>query len=447
MPEHAQDEPARPEPHGETATGGRWRRFLGSARRAAAPIAEPANVVPVLLILALVARGVWIDLPRGGLIFDEAFYVNAARILLGWPVEAEAHYAGSPVGLDPNREHPPLGKLLIAASMAIFGDHGLGWRLPSILAGMGALIAFYLMARAAGASAWLATLALGFLAFDNLTLVHGRIGTLDMMALAPMLVGAWLALKNRWLLAGAAMAVGFLVKLTALYGLLALLLWLAVMAWDRWRADRRLPWELVRPSVALVSSFLVVGIGGLWLLDARFTTFDTPFAHIGHMVSYGASLTEDIDRSGICAGASSAPWQWPFNECQINYLRVDVTVTAGEQSSSVASIDFRGALNPLLAAAIPLATLMTVWMARRRTDTLARWALVWGAANYLPFLFLSLVSHRVTYIYYILPAVPALAIFTALLLVRGGLPRFILWSYVVLYAIGIAAYFPFRQIP
>ena len=52
----------------------------------------------------------------------------------------------------------------------------------------------------------------GILALDNLTLVHSRIGVLDMLATAPILVGAWLALRGRYPLAGVAFAIGSLVK-------------------------------------------------------------------------------------------------------------------------------------------------------------------------------------------------------------------------------------------
>jgi len=50
--------------------------------------------------------------------------------------------------------------------------------------------------RDAGETAWLGTLVVGLLAFDNLTMVHGRIATLDMLVLAPILVGSWLALRG-----------------------------------------------------------------------------------------------------------------------------------------------------------------------------------------------------------------------------------------------------------
>ena len=210
----------------------------------------------------------WLAIPQGALIFDEAYYVNAARVLLGWDVPAGAPYAGSPAGLDPNSEHPPLGKLLMALSMAVFGDNGLGWRLPSVIAGMVALVAVYQIVRAAGESARLALLVVGFVAFENLMLVHSRIGTLDMLVLAPILVGAWLALRGRWAAAGAATGVGMLMKLTALYGLLALLIMLALGLWAAWRRQRRLRWADLRPPAAALVAFTVVTLGGLWLLDA-----------------------------------------------------------------------------------------------------------------------------------------------------------------------------------
>ena len=409
---------------------------------------DPGAVLPLLLIAAFAVRAAWLSLPAGALIFDESYYVNAARIILGWAVDPSAPYAGAQAGLDPNTEHPPLGKLLMALSMAVFGDNGLGWRLPSLIAGMTAIGALYLIVRSAGESAWLGVLAVGFFAFDNLALVHSRIGTLDMMALAPILLGAWLALRDRWVLAGALMAIGVLVKLTALFGLLALLILLALKISAAWWHERRIAPRDLRQAAALILAFSVVAIGGLWLLDMRFTTFVTPLDHLRRMVEYGASLKEPTSSGGICTAISSAPWQWPFNECQINYLRVDVNVSAGEDViSNVPSIDIRGALNPVLAGVIPLASLFTFWLAWRTKNILARWSVVWAAANYLPYVALAIASHRVTYIYYFLPVVPAVAIAVAILLLRSGLPRVVMWGYVVAFAVGFLAYFPFRQIP
>ena len=175
-----------------------------------------------------------------------------------------------------------------------------------------------------------------------------------------------------------------------------------------------------------VAVFLVVGAAGLWALDQRFTNFATPIDHLRRIVEDGANLGAPKAQVGFCPGADSRPWQWPFNQCQIQYLRVDVTVKAGDKAiSSTPKIDFRGALNPLLTGTIVLAGLFTLSYAWRRQNRLALWAVAWGAANYLPYVALGLFTNRIMYIYYFLPALPAVAAAVALLLARSGLPRFV----------------------
>lgn len=409
---------------------------------------DPVKVLLLILLVTVVTRLIWLDLPRTSLIFDEAYYVNAARTILGWHVNAGAHYAGSPPFLDPNTEHPPLGKVLMAASMAVFGDNGIGWRVPSVVAGLIALVALYGIVRVSGGGAWLAVLAVGLLAFDNLTLVHGRIGTLDMLVLAPILVGSWLALSRRWALAGVAMAIGLLIKLTAIYGVGAVLLLYLLQEGVPWMRSRRIPWRDLRGPVVFVAVTFILAFAGLAVLDARFTAFASPLDHVRRMVDYGSNLRAPVASVGFCPAADSRPWQWLFNECQIQYLRVDVTVRSGDSVlSSVPRIDFRGALNPLLVGAIPLSGLFVLAYAWRTGNRVAQWAIAWSAANFLPYLALALVTQRIMYLYYVLPLVPAIAVAIAILLLRARLPSFVRWAYVAAYLVGFAAYFPFRRIP
>jgi predicted membrane-bound dolichyl-phosphate-mannose-protein mannosyltransferase len=434
-----------------TALGPRLRsspaaRRLGPlAEIAAENLRDPRRVLVVVLIVSLVLRVIWLNLPAHALIFDETYYVNAARIILGLP--ASAHYVGSPPGLDPNTEHPPLGKLLIAGSMLLFGDNGIGWRVPSVIAAMVALIALYGIVRRLHRSAWLAVLVVALVSFDNLTFVHGRIGTLDILFLAPMLVSAWLALRRRWLLAGIAMGVALLIKLPAIYGIGAVLLYVLLTEGPAWWRAKRIPRQALAGPIAFVLVTGIVAAVGLTALDAQFSSYKNPLDHLQRMVSYGVNLDTPIT-TDYCPGVDSKPWQWIFNECQINYFRLDVTVTAGSTvTAKYATVDVRGALNPLLAAAIPLATLFALWYAWRRRSRLAIWAIAWGAANYLPYVALAIFTPRIEYLYYALPIVPAVAIAIALLLSRSGLPRAVRWGYLAAYAVGFLAYFPFRQIP
>ena len=406
-------------------------------------VRDPGQLLALVLLLALITRAAWLWLPQGSLIFDEAYYVNAARTILGLPFHV-GHYAGAVAGFDPNAEHPPLGKAMMALSMAIFGDNGIGWRLPSVLAGMVALAAVYGVVRATGETARLGLLAVTLFALDNLGLVHGRIGTLDMLALAPMLVGAWLGLRGHWGLAGVACALATMVKLTGGFAVIALLLLQVCVVLMAWRRTGRVGLADLKPSILFVSVFVAVGLSGLWLLDLRFSQFPDPLTHLAHMASFGTSLQAPAGPTGI----ASNPWQWLVNEVQINYLRITVdTTVAGQVVASHASIDFRGALNPILIGAAPLAFLFTGWLAWRKRSLAAIWSLTWAAANYLPYVLLVVVNQRITYLYYFLPVVPALAVAVALLLARSGLPRFVTWGYLAAMIGGFVAYFPFRQLP
>ena len=314
-----------------------------AANRVRNNLADPVTMLPLLLIAAFVARVVWLDLPHRSLIFDEAYYVNAARVLLGWTVQP-----GRPLRRQPHRPRPQHGAP--AARQAAHGRvddrvrrQRVRLALPSVIAGMVALVAVYGIGRSTGATARLSLLVVALLAFDNLTLVHGRIGTLDMLVLAPILVGSWLALRKRWALAGLAMAIGVLIKLTAIYGVGAVLLLVLLQQGARLvagaaraagrppragRVQRRVP---RRRAGGAVGARLAVH-------DVRHAR--RPPAPDGRVRREPRCARAQV---GFCPGSDSRPWQWPFNECQIQYLRVDVTVKAGDKAiSATPRIDFRG---------------------------------------------------------------------------------------------------------
>jgi dolichyl-phosphate-mannose-protein mannosyltransferase len=424
----------------------RESRLGRATARARSVLRDPGNVLALVFIASLLLRAIWLNVPSQGLIFDEAYYVNAARVILG--LEATSHYADSAPGFDPNSEHPALGKLILAGSIAVLGDNAVAWRLPSVIFGMIALAAVYLISRATTRSAWLPVAITALVAFDNLTFVHGRIGTLDIFVLAPMLVGAWLAVRRRWILAGVAMGLALLIKITAIYGVGAVILyWLLTDGLEWLRARRRPRVDDIRGPVGFIVITLSIMLGGLTILDATLSQFPSPVDHIARIITYGASLKAPIT-VGHCPEIDSRPWQWLFNDCQINYYRTDVTVQAGEEiTARFPKIAFIGALNPLLASTLPLAGIFAAWFAWRTRNRLALWAIAWGAANYLPYVLLAALTPRIMYIYYVLPLVPAAAIAIALLLTRSGIPRVVQWGFMAAYLVGFAAYFPFRQVP
>jgi dolichyl-phosphate-mannose-protein mannosyltransferase len=301
-------------------------------RRFASP--RPYALLALLMLVSLVARTAWLGEPGSSLIFDEGYYVNAARLIDHMHPPVGATYAGATMGLDPNNEHPPLGKLFIAGSMAVFGDNAFGWRVPSIIAGLLCILLIYLVVIAAGSDRWLALLAATFFSLDNLVLVHSRIAVLDIFLLTFMLMAAWAALRKRPWLAGIACALATLVKLNGTYAVLALLVFYAVTGFLRWRRDRRLPRGELLDAGIMLAVFVPVWLGGLYLLDLAVTRYTNPIEHIQFMIKYGFALR----REGGPANVESYPWQLLINEVQMPYLRVDQTIGSGPKDQLVRAI-------------------------------------------------------------------------------------------------------------
>jgi predicted membrane-bound dolichyl-phosphate-mannose-protein mannosyltransferase len=387
------------------------------------------------------------------LIFDESYYVNAARVIDHIRPPARAPYSDSPGGKDPNAEHPQLAKLIVAGGIELFGDGPWGWRIGSVLFGLIAVGAMYALARAAGGSPWLAVGAAAVMAADNLALVHGRIATLDIYALAPMLVAAALYLRRRFLLAGLVLGIAASMKLVALYLVPALLL-IEALTFVVARPSRR-AW--VRPAVARLRPFAIATgtavialVLIVWLLDALVPGFDpgsrtvyggSPFRHIGHMFSYAANLKSVPHATGI----SSSPWQWLVDQKPIDYARTAVNVTSeGKIVASHAVVLFRGEVNPfLLFVAIPalFAAAAAAW---RDRDRLALIGVAWCLGTFVPFVIQADVLHRITYLYYLLVVLPGVYLVAVRLFSPSRVPAAATVGWAVALVYGLVDLYPIR---
>lgn len=110
--------------------------------------------------------------------FDEVHYLPAAREML-----AGGEYT--------NREHPLLGKTILAAGIALFGDAPFGWRIFPLLAGVLALVASMRAMWHASHSRF-ATLAFGILlASGFMLLVQARIAMLDIFMACFLALATW----------------------------------------------------------------------------------------------------------------------------------------------------------------------------------------------------------------------------------------------------------------
>ena len=307
------------------------RRWLVVIKRLLADPLAPISALSLILVISLFARVYDLSQPCTSpcqtpashtLIFDESYYVNAARVIAGVaPPPGDTYGVGplcstvpigttcrAPFGDDPNAEHPQLAKLLIAGSIKLFGDNPKGWRLPSVLFSLIALAAIYGLVVALGGSGWLAAGATAVMALDNLMLVHGRIATLDIFGVAMMLIAAILYVRRWPLLAGVALGVGGLMKETSLYLVAVFVLYEAMrLLRAKWKDGSAKGWvqENLRPAFTVLVSGAASFLLGFWILDMLVPAYDTgthilyagsPFTHLFHIIHYAARAEGGAER-------------------------------------------------------------------------------------------------------------------------------------------------------
>jgi hypothetical protein len=396
------------------------------------------------------------------LIFDEAYYVNAARVIAGIRPHSGSHYDHAPLGTDPNAEHPQLAKLIMAGAIELFGDGPFAWRIGSLWAGSIAILGMFVLVRAAGGGPWTALGASALMACDNLLLVHGRIGTLDIYAVAAMIWALAVYVRGSPLAAGLVLAVGSAFKLVSPY-LLAVLVFLELARVILRARDPAAP-EDWRPVAALkrllICGFTAAGVfmAILAVMDQIATPYNDAagqlitggaFAHFAHMVSYAGNLVSPNGPQGI----ASYPWDWFVDLKPITYLRINPSLPGGGLYAIHPVSKFLGFISPPVLAMGVLALPVAVWRfvrlprvmtsappaiprpqpsiaglppvtvapgpatprpatprPRRMTgDTqLAVVGLAWFLGTWVPFALLSLIDQRTSYLYYMVVVMPGL---------------------------------------
>jgi dolichyl-phosphate-mannose-protein mannosyltransferase len=202
----------------------------------------PAWVVPTAVTLA---AGVLLLVRLGqpdGIVFDEIYYVEDARSYLDRGVEA-----GFAV-------HPPLGKWLIAAGIALAGDTPTGWRIAGALVGAAIVLLTVLVTRRLTGRPSLAALAGGLVALDGAFVVQARTAMLDVHLTGFIVLGAYLLVVDRqrphaggvltrWplALAGAAFGAAVATKWSGVFAVVAAVMLVAIWeVTDRPRRDEPL---------------------------------------------------------------------------------------------------------------------------------------------------------------------------------------------------------------
>ena len=411
----------------------------------------PFALLAVVCVVSLAARAAWLGSPcsnpcRGlsahSLVFDEVYYVNAARRIDGLTVPAKAPYADDPAGEDSNSEHPQFVKLFIAGAIKLFGDGPFAWRIGSLIFGTLAILGMFALAVAAGTTRWTALLAATLMAADNLMLVHGRIATLDIYVVAFMVWAAALYLRGAPIAAGVVLGVGATTKLVAPY----LILVLALVEVLRHRS------AFVRLAGAALTSCTGVAVAVYLAVLAVFdriappydpqtgtTIRSGPLAHTAHMFSYAAGQTSPHGPKGI----ASYPWEWLVDLKPINYLAV--TVSTGR--SKTVTVHFLGLISPpILLLAVPALVLagISAWRWRAPVGTVA---VAWFLGTWLPFVALAVLWQRTSYLYYMVIVMPGIYLAVARLLSQSWAVRWVLPPFLALVLAAAVLAYPFLPLP
>jgi dolichyl-phosphate-mannose-protein mannosyltransferase len=322
---------------------------------------------PTLIVaISLALHFAIINQPKE-LVFDEVHYITDAKSIINDHTTLRA-------------EHPPLGKLFIVSGVLIFGDNPIGWRFPSVIFGAAGIFLFYLICRQLALSKRASLLATSLLALENLTFVQASLAMLDVFSVTLMLLSFWLYLKGYYPLAAVSVALAALAKLTGVLALPAI-----ILHWLLARRDR--PVHFSASMVLAPVSFVML----LLPLDfAVYRHFIDPIQQIRTMLAQMGSLTFTTASHPYM----SRPWDWVLLPKIMPYWYLP---------------HYTGVISfTIWALIIPAVVYMAVLAVRKNSAGL--FGLVWFISTYLFWIPTSLLTNRISFIYYFYPTIGAICL-------------------------------------
>jgi dolichyl-phosphate-mannose--protein O-mannosyl transferase len=190
------------------------------------------TLIGVIIILGLSA-GVrfWALGTPPGYIFDEVYYPHDAKALIDGKIGPKDGALPWEPGKEISWPHPEYGKLAIALGILAFGNNAFGWRFMSALAGFAIICMVFPTARRLGLNRGWSLAALALAATDTLGIAQSRIGTLDVFIAVFTVACIYLTLRyvqdgHRWywlVLAGLAGGLAFGTKWSGAFACLVAL--------------------------------------------------------------------------------------------------------------------------------------------------------------------------------------------------------------------------------
>jgi len=265
--------------------------------------------------------------------FDEIYFTRTAEqyLRLEWPYEWT---------------HPPLGKLIQAAGMVIFGYSPFGWRITGVIFATLMIPVMYLLGKKLFGT-WIGAFASAFLlTFDFMHFTMGRMGTADTYVVFFSLLSQLFFLtyfldvvKKGWktsvlplFLAVVFFALGFSTKWLVLYGAVGMLALLAVL---RLRDVAKLKEGLAAKYAAFFDHPFLLLLGFVGVAVAIYFATYIPDMIIGRPFygTYGGVLQLQFDMYGyhstlVATHAFASPWwSWPFLVSPSGYVPLWLSVS------------------------------------------------------------------------------------------------------------------------
>lgn len=399
-----------------------------------------------LIIVTISMRLVIVNVPapeagenysETGLVFDESYYVKAARKML--------------VGEASNNEHPPLAKAFFMLGIILFGDTPLGWRISSIITSSISLALVYgivfLLCRKKSAAFFAALL----FATDIMAFNIGQIAILDAPSMLFVLAGSILLLKGRNDFGGLFFGLASLCKLNAMFASAGVVFFLVLSNFVKRKKDLKF---LKDQATLIVRIFLIAFVTlliGLWIYDVAYRVFNNnPLEHLIYMYNYHGSLRYTPE--DVILGKEILPLEWinPLNS--FSPIPYYVTTVREILSSGIVleyhPIAYYGIYTPLwwsIWALVPISLIETVRKIHRSKEQgVDLFAFVWIAANFFPYVLFGYLMQRWVYPFYFYMSLPGLYAGLSYYLTRSRLLKIFLALLIGVQLVWFFIWFPVK---
>ncbi|MFH0847808.1 MAG: glycosyltransferase family 39 protein [Chloroflexota bacterium] len=321
----------------------------------------------ILILVATLALHLSVITRPRELILDEQHYVPDARAII------QEHKTL-------REEHPPLGKLFISLGILVFGDNPRGWRMPSVLMGTAGIVLFYLICRELRMSQRACLIATFLMAFENLTFVQASVAMLDVFYVTFMFACFLCYLKGKYPLAAVLLTLSALAKLPGAFAGLAI-----GLHWIMTNRTKALSF-FASMLLSLVSFFALLPVFS-FIINRRFIS---PFQQVNTMLSLSSSLTF----ASAQHESMTRPWEWVILPKIMPYWY---------KPNYMAAISFTlwGLIIPAVAYLIFRAV---------RKNSAGSFGLVWFTGTYLIWIPLSLLTNRISFVFYFYPTIGAVCL-------------------------------------